>query len=91
MKDEIMVVPDALQDSRFVNNPLVQGDPDIRFYAGYPLKVGPDDMPIGNLCIIDSKPRDLSEEDLQALRDFGDLVQREICLRKAEPKPPSIA
>jgi hypothetical protein len=91
MKDEIMIVPDALQDSRFVHNPLVQGHPDVRFYAGYPLKVGPEDMPIGTLCIIDSKPREVSEEDLRALRDFGELVQQEISVKPPPSRRRSIA
>lgn len=53
---DIMVVPDATQDARFADNPLVTGDPHIRFYAGAPL-ISDDGVPLGSLCIIDSAPR----------------------------------
>lgn len=67
LKSGIFVVPDALQDERFADNPLVSGAPNIRFYAGYPLKIpfdgGSGDSnefaTIGTFCVIDSKPRDL--------------------------------
>mmetsp|Transcript_30372 Transcript_30372/g.55047 ORF Transcript_30372/g.55047 Transcript_30372/m.55047 type:complete len:792 (+) Transcript_30372:86-2461(+) len=86
LEDGIMVVPDALQDARFADNPLVAGAPDIRFYAGCPINVsnpnegtdGNAKMPIGTLCIIDDKPRDLRSEELQALKDFGAMMEQEI-------------
>jgi CheY-like chemotaxis protein len=83
LEDEIMVVSDALQDARFADNPLVEGDPKIRFYAGCPLMVPSKDgngtrMAIGTLCILDSKPRDLGKEEMQALKDFGAMVEREV-------------
>ncbi len=53
---DVMIVPDATADDRFVNNPLVTGEPNIRFYAGAPL-VSDDGMQLGALCVIDSKPR----------------------------------
>ncbi|KQS05111.1 histidine kinase [Sphingomonas sp. Leaf357] len=53
---EIMIVPDAARDPRFAENPLVTGDPNIRFYAGAPL-IADDGMPLGSLCIIDTEPR----------------------------------
>ena len=75
------ILVDALHDARFANNPLVVGEPDIRFYAGAPIKVRSNDgieHSLGALCIIDNKPRDLQEEELQALKDLSKLVEREV-------------
>ena len=56
VQPDIMVVPDARADPRFATNPLVKGDPHIRFYAGAPL-LSAEGAPLGALCVIDSKPR----------------------------------
>ena len=56
LENDVMVVPDATADPRFAHNPLVTGDPHIRFYAGAPL-VAEDGMPLGSLCVIDMAPR----------------------------------
>ena len=70
--DDIMIVPDATRDPRFADNPLVTGDPHIRFYAGVPL-LSEDGIPLGSLCIIDTKPRaaltDLQRMGLSTLAD----------------------
>ncbi len=77
--DRIMVVNDATGDERFCDNPLVCGDPNIRFYAGYPINA-PDGAKIGTLCLIDSEPRDMSKEDLKLLRELGRMIEEELLL-----------
>ena len=72
------IIPDALQDERFQTNPLVLGPPRIRFYAGVALHV--EDAPIGTLCLIDTKPRVPTKEEVRMLQDMGALVQHEIQL-----------
>ena len=62
----MLAVNDATRDVRFVDNPLVTGDPNIRFYAGSPL-VTPSGRGVGTLCVIDSQPRELSSEQLTSL------------------------
>ncbi|WP_345949288.1 GAF domain-containing protein [Mucilaginibacter sp. PAMB04274] len=66
-QESIMIVPDALLDQRFVNNPLVNADPNIRFYAGAPLTTS-DGFNLGSLCVIDQIPRELSEQQQKILR-----------------------
>ncbi|MCW8155805.1 PAS domain S-box protein [Stutzerimonas stutzeri] len=73
--EEIFEVPDALQDPRFRHNPLVVGDPHIRFYAGTPL-TSPDGHNLGTLCVIDRKPRQLSAEQRDTLNRLGRQVIR---------------
>jgi len=76
--DEVMVVNNAKADARFVQNPLVIGEPNIAFYAGAPL-ITKDGHALGTLCVIDSKPRpDFSEEDQQILSDIAASVMTEI-------------
>ena len=66
-QNDIMIVRDALTDDRFFDNPLVVGDPFIRFYAGMPL-VTTDGYKLGTLAIIDREPRELTEQQLSCLR-----------------------
>jgi GAF domain-containing protein len=80
--DQIMVVEDAQADSRFANNPLVTGEPKIRFYAGAPLTVG-SGTSLGTLCIIDREPRTLSDTQRQALGVLRDAVVSQLELRRA--------
>jgi len=77
----VMVVPDALDDHRFRDNPLVQGDPHIRFYAGAPL-VSPAGHNLGTLCVIDRDPRRLEPVEQRQLQWLADLVMRELELRR---------
>lgn len=75
--DDVFVVPDALADERFADNPLVTGEPYIRFYAGCPLRVG-DGFKIGTLCLIDVTAREFSADDVVHLRDLAHMVEREL-------------
>lgn len=75
--EEIFIIPDATKDERFADNPLVTDDPNIRFYAGCPLRFT-DGSKLGTLCIIDKKPRALSADDLEALKDLATTVEREL-------------
>ena len=72
--DEILYVPDALDDERFADNPAVTGYPFVRFYAGIPLRA-PDGSRIGSFCVHDSAPRELSESEREALSDFRQLFE----------------
>jgi len=71
-QDGLFLVEDALADPRFEANPLVRGDPFIRFYAGVPLRVH--GRSVGTLCVIDSRPRSLSARDRSALERIAGLV-----------------
>lgn len=68
-----MIVADATADARFEKNPLVIGDPNIRFYAGAPLTVTGGHN-LGTLCVIDRVPRTLSDTQLEALQVLRDAV-----------------
>jgi phosphoribosyl 1,2-cyclic phosphodiesterase/CheY-like chemotaxis protein len=86
LKDEVMIVPDALLDPRFADNPLVTGEPHVRFYAGCPLKL-PDGNFMGTLCLIDTRPRQLDDSKIKLLRDLGRLAEIELS-RGVQPTPP---
>lgn len=76
-----LVVPDATEDERFRDNLLVTGAPNIRFYAGVPIRTS-QGFAVGTLCAIDERPRELSQEDIDTLRDLADIVSREVQLRE---------
>jgi GAF domain-containing protein len=71
--DEVLVVPDATQDPRFAANPLVTGEPFIRFYAGAPLNYM-HDIRLGGLCVLDTKPRAFTRDEQADLADMADEV-----------------
>jgi PAS domain S-box-containing protein len=77
-----LVVPDALDDRRFAGNPLVTGEPNIRFYAGIPL-VSPEGFALGTMCVIDRQPRDLTPTHLECLRAISRQVIQQLILRRS--------
>jgi diguanylate cyclase (GGDEF)-like protein len=75
--DGLFIIEDTLQDERFVDNPLVTGEPGIRFYAGMPLRYQ-NGAKLGTLCIIDREPRSLDDEDLAMFRDLANIAESEL-------------
>jgi GAF domain-containing protein len=80
-QEELFIVPDALADPRFKDNPLVLGDPHIRFYAGAPL-IDEDGYALGTLCVMDRQPRELDDTQKEALRSLRRLALSQIELRR---------
>ena len=80
--NDVYEVPDMAADARFANNPLVTGDPHIRFYAGAPL-LTPEGQPLGTLCALDTVPRQLSSDQREALRVLARQVMTHLELRRA--------
>ena len=85
MGDKPFIIQDATKDDRFANNELVTGTPNIRFYAGIPLK-SPNGFNLGTLCVIDQKPRSLDDKQLFALQTLANQVisQMELATKAQE-------
>jgi len=81
MNREHLCVPDATLDPRFVENPLVLGEPHIRSYLGVPLST-PDGYNVGSLCVIDVVPREFRQDQIGILKSFASLVVDELELRR---------
>ena len=80
-QEDLFIVPDTLQDARFRENPLVVGEPHIRFYAGAPL-INEDGFALGILCVLDRQPRELDLEQKQALKSLRQLALKQMDLRR---------
>ena len=80
---EPLVVVNAEHDPRFADNPLVTGEPNIRFYAGIPLVTKSDQQPIGTLCVISNEARELDDGQLQALTVLANHSEKLLHLRDA--------
>ena len=84
-KNQVMVIEDLARDRRFANNPLLK-EHGIRFYAGIPL-LAPNGQPIGSLCLMDMKPRQLTDREKRLLQEYASEVMEEIA--KRAPQPPA--
>jgi GAF domain-containing protein len=80
-QSETLVVPDALKDPRFADNPLVTGHPFVRFYAGAGLRL-PYGQVVGTLCIMDRRPREFDRLDVAILGGLRDMVVEELFRRE---------
>ena len=76
-QNEMLYIPDALEDPRFADSPLVTEDPNIRFYIGAPLSTA-EGVCVGTLCLLDTSPRTFLEKDYKVFRDLADAVQQEM-------------
>ena len=79
-QENLFIIRDTLEDPRFRDNPLVTGEPHIRFYAGAPL-VNEDGYALGTLCVADRQPRELDEDQKVALASLSRLALRQMELR----------
>jgi signal transduction histidine kinase len=82
LEHSFLEVPDTTRDPRFANNPLVAGPPHLRFYAGALLRT-PDGLPIGTICVLDHKPRQLTREQREVLAALARQVMSQLELRRA--------
>ena len=78
---DCFIIEDALFDERFADNPIVIGEPFVRFYAGMPLW-SPEGFAIGTLCVIDRKPRTLDKKQIDSLRMLANQVMSQLELRR---------
>lgn len=80
--NQVFIVPDSSKDERFVNNPMVTGAPYVSFYAGVPL-INPEGYSLGTLCVLDSVPNHLNNEQIKTLKS---LARQVVCLLELKRK-----
>jgi GAF domain-containing protein len=81
LEKNTVLVPDATKDPRFADNPVVTGEPYVRFYAGVPL-MNAHGFALGTICVVDTKPRHLSNEQVWALESLRKHVVAHLELRR---------
>jgi len=86
MSQVILIIEDTLADPRFADNPMVIGEPYIRFYAGKSLYDYKINLPVGVFCIKDHKPREMSLTEIDEFLELADRAEKEI--NKNSPKHP---
>lgn len=79
LQSEPLIIPDALNDERFYDNPMVLDDPKVRFYAGHPL-ASEGGYNVATLCVVDTRPRELTEKQLILFRQVAEIAQDELNL-----------
>lgn len=87
-KDDVLIVRDLARDPRFANNPLIK-ERGLRFYAGVPLR-GPNGFPIGSLCILDTKPREITNQEEELLKMIAGDVMEQIKRRPVVEAPKAV-
>lgn len=81
-----VIVPDARADVRYADMPMVVADPNVRFYAGVPLRAGDDHVKVGTLCLVDQRPRTLDPDDVALLEELGVWAERELAVGADEDR-----
>ncbi len=82
LQEDFLHVPDATRDTRFEGNPLVTGEPGLRFYAGALLRT-PDGHPVGTVCVLDTRPRELTERQRRGLTRLARQAMGQMELRRS--------
>lgn len=83
--NDIFIIPDSRKDERFHDNPFVIGEPYLVFYAGIPL-LSENGLPLGTLCVMDQKPRELTQSQISSLKALSDQTQKILELRSNKIK-----
>ncbi|OIH98241.1 MULTISPECIES: PP2C family protein-serine/threonine phosphatase [unclassified Curtobacterium] len=89
-EDGPVLVPDARVDARYSDMPMVVEDPNVRFYAGVPLRIGDDHVKVGTLCLIDPEPRTLDADEVSLLQELGTWAERELAAGADEDRLRSV-